>query len=129
MKRSIFITIIVCLLTGICTLEQILVSVTLKELEIKSQELYEIVLDQENVNTNEVINLTKNLRDYWDQKENLLCFFINHKDMDEMGREITKMISYCKQNETAEFNTSLSLVIYYTKMFNHIMGISLQNFI
>ena len=129
MKRNICIFFIVIFLFAICTLEQILVHNTLTKLKELSQSLYEIALSSEDVNTQAIFTQTNNLNDFWQKNENYLCFFINHKDMQEMGNELIKMISYSKSNIKEEYLTSLELVRYYCNTFNHIMGLSLQNLI
>jgi len=127
MKRVLVISIICIFLVGICILEEILVNTTLTDLKNKSTKMYELYKNSDSADTEELQNLTLKLKNYWDERENLLCFFINHKDMHEMGNEITRLISYSKFNLKEEFEASLLLVIYYSKEFNHIMGVSIQN--
>ena len=129
MKRGVCITIIVVFLALVCVLEQILVSVTLDNLEQKTQALIKVVYEYENINNNDILIKTNELNSFWEEHENLLCFFINHKDMQEMGTELKKMQTYIETNNSDEYLTSLNLVIYYTDTFNHIMGLSLQNLI
>lgn len=129
MRRPLCIAIIVAFLVAICTLEQILVSSTLTELKQKSQELFLLAPDYEDISSSKIYDLTLELKDYWNKRESLICFFVNHKDMQSMGDELTRMETYCKLNNYDEFSTSLSLVVYYTEEFNHIMGLSLQNLI
>ena len=129
MKRGICISIIIIFLIGICTLEQILVDNTLLRLKEKTNNLIIILSEYEDIKNEEIISKTNELNDFWDEHENLLCFFINHKDMQEMGIELNKMKSYIISNTKEEFITSFNLVLHYTETFNHIMGLSLQNLI
>lgn len=129
MKRGICIIIIAMFLIGICIYEQVLVNNTLSGLNEQSVNLYLQTKDLENVNTNLVLEKSRQINDFWNKNEDKLCFFINHKDMHEMGNELIKMISYSKNNNKEEFLTSLELVIYYSETFHHIMGLSLQNLI
>ena len=112
---------------GICTLEEILVNTTLNDLNDKSTYMYELYKQSDSANTKELQQLTIELSNYWSERENYLCFFINHKDMHEMGNEITRLISYSKFNLKEEFEASLLLVIYYSEEFHHIMGVSIEN--
>ena len=89
--------------------------------------MYDLYVKSNYANTPELKQLTFELNDYWAKQENALCFFINHKDMHEMGNEITRLISYSKFNLMEEFEASLLLVIYYSKEFHHIMGVSVEN--
>ena len=128
-KRGLFITIIIVFLGIVCVLEQILVSNTLGTLKEKTDDI-QIALNQDiDINSDEIYQKTYDLSIFWKNNENLLCFFINHKDMRDMGIEINKMLSYSKSNTKEEFIISFNLVVYYTDTFNHIMGLSLQNLI
>ena len=129
MKRGICISIIIIFLVSICTLEQILVDNTLLRLKEKTNNLIIILSEYEDIKNEEIISKTNELNDFWDEHENLLCFFINHKDMQEMGIELKKMQSYAEYNVKEEYITSLKLVVHFTNTFNHIMGLSLQNLI
>ncbi|MBE7082886.1 MAG: DUF4363 family protein [Clostridiales bacterium] len=127
MKRTIGVGIIVAFLLTLCVLEQVLVKNTLQKINQNANSLYDTAIKLENVNTNEILKESEKILAYWEKNEDLLCFFVNHKDMHEMGNEIIKTISYCKNNIKEEFLTSLELVIYFTSTFDHIMGVSLQN--
>jgi len=105
----------------------VLVKNTLQKINQNANSLYDTAIKLENVNTNEILKESEKILAYWEKNEDLLCFFVNHKDMHEMGNEIIKTISYCKNNIKEEFLTSLELVIYFTSTFDHIMGVSLQN--
>lgn len=129
MKRVIPIVIMTVFLISLCIMEELLVEDTLKTIKNKAMYLYAMVYEQDDVDRVELINGTHDLNDYWLEHENLLCFFINHKDMHEMGNELVKMISYARSDIREEYITSLELVINYTKTFRHIMGISFQNFL
>ena len=127
MKRLLSIIIISLFLVSVCVLEEILVKSTLKDLNQKSTQIYTYADSLTNLNEVELLNYVNDLNAYWTTNEDLLCFFVNHKDMHEMGNEINKMLSFARSNTKEEFIASLNLVIYYTTTFNHIMGVSLQN--
>lgn len=127
MKRCIWIFIICAILTSICTAEQLMVNGTLKRLNEYSNNLYLLSTESESVNTEDIYNLSKELSDYWNKQEHMLCFFINYKDMNEMSNEIIKIVSYSKNNIKEEFTTSLALLQYYCDTFDHITGFNLQN--
>ena len=129
MKKTIPILIMVALLLFLCITEELLVKTTLKTINTKAMNIYSYVYKIDDVDNVEILKLTHDLNDYWLEHENLLCFFINHKDMHEMGNELVKMISYARSDIREEYITSLELVINYTKTFRHLMGISFQNFL
>lgn len=127
MKRLFFIILISVFLVGVCVTEEILVQFTLNEINNQGNAIFASVKDLDNINTDEILTKTRELNKFWTKYESAICFFVNHKDMHEMGNEIIKMISYCKNNIKEEFTTSLELVLYYTSTFHHIMGVSLEN--
>ena len=127
MKKLLCILIITAFLVGCCITEEILVKKTLAEIDKQGNDLYVYALEQENINTDEILAQTRELNQFWLKYEDALCFFVNHKDMHEMGNELIKMISYAKNNIKEEYLTSLELVIYYSSTFHHIMGVSFEN--
>lgn len=127
MKKGLWLLVLTLCLITICVLEEALVNTTLKKVSQISQTLYDLSERSEDVDTQEIYNLSVELKDYWRDKELLLCFYINYKDMNEMGNEIIKMVSYSKNNIKEEFTTSLYLLIYYCETFNHLTGFNLQN--
>lgn len=127
MKRIIGILSIVVILIAICLTEELLVADALNKIKKDSDYLYSLSTNSDSVDTDEILELTEELQDFWKKREMVLCFFINYKDMSEMSNEIVKMVSYSKNNIKEEYTTSLSLVIYYCDTFNHITGINIQN--
>lgn len=127
MKRLIGILIIAFSLICACVFEELYVSKTIKAIKITSTKLMSLADEQKDVNTQEIINLANNMTNEWKQKEPVLCYFINYKDMGEMSNEIVRLNTYCQSNIKEEFVASLELVLYYCETFNHVTGFSLQN--
>ena len=127
MKRLLSIIIISIFLIGVCVTEEIIVRKTLTEINSQGNELYSLALTTENLNTEEIITKTRVLKNFWIKYEDALCFFVNHKDMTDMGNEIMRMISYAQNNIKEEYTTSLELVLFYSSAYSHIMGVSFEN--
>lgn len=127
MKKLLSIILISIFLISLCIIEEVLVKDTLLTINKMGNEIYNISVQKQAINTDEILQMSQDLQKFWEKKEDLLCFFVNHKDMHEMGNEILKMISYSKNNIKEEFLTSLELVIYYSSTFRHLMGVSIQN--
>ena len=85
MKKAIHIIVIILFLILICTFEQVLTQSFLKETNIKIENLIYISNKGFNENIQEINDLTLNLDDYWTKKENILCTFVNHKEIEEIG--------------------------------------------
>lgn len=127
MKRLFGIIIIVLFLVGLCIADEILVDKTLHQIKMTGNQIYAYAETLQTVNDPELIRQANELLDFWTSREAILSFLTNHKDIREMGIELTKVIAYAKQDIREEFNASLELVIYYTDSFHQVMGISLQN--
>lgn len=127
MKKIINVIIIIFIIVGICLVEQILAQQYFKELNIKTSYLQSILSTTEDLNTNDVPYYTDDLFTYWDEKENILCTFINHKEFDDIGIEIDKLKTSISNNDKAKYLESLNLIKHFVTSYKHIFGINLQN--
>lgn len=129
MKRLFGIILISIFLIGLCIADELLVDKTLHQIKTTGNQLYAYAQQLDSVNNEDLISQSTDLLNFWTSREAILSFFTNHKDIREMGIELTKMIEYAKQDISEEFFASLELVIYFTDSFHQVMGISLQNII
>lgn len=127
MKKAINITIIILLLIGICVLEQVLADKYLAEVESRVDSIYTTFLSVDDINNTQLISQTNELEEYWTNKESILCNFVNHKDIEDIGVEINKMQTATKDNNKDQYYESLKLVKFYLKGYKHVIGISIQN--
>lgn len=127
MKRKILhISIIILIVLGICITEQILAQGYFNEINKKVKNL-EIVLSSVQELNNDIAYYTDDLKTYWTKKENVLCTFVNHKDINDVGIEIEKMQTAISNNDTNQYYESLSLISFYIRGYQHLVGINLQN--
>ncbi|MGN0748819.1 MAG: DUF4363 family protein [Christensenellales bacterium] len=127
MKKAIHISIIILFLIGICITEQILYQKYFEETTKRVEELRLVTETSTDINTEEIISRTNDLEDYWTKKESVLCTFINHKEIEDIGVEISKLKSAIKENEKHVFVESLNLISFYLKSYEHMIGINAQN--
>lgn len=127
MKKAIYIIIIVLFITGICLIEQLLVQQYFKVLNERTSNISNILSTIEDLNTNDLPYYTDDLHKYWTAKENILCTFINHKDIEEIGEEISRMQTAIVNNDKDKYKESLNLIRYYIISYQHIIGINFQN--
>lgn len=128
MKKLIHISIIILFLVGICVTEQILFQRYFNELEGKTGNIINLLSVTENIKTeNDILYYTEELYTYWTKKENVLCTFINHKEIEDIGVEIDKMKTSISQNDKAKYEESLNLIVFYIGSYKHLMGINIQN--
>ena len=127
MKKAIHISIIILFLIGICITEQILYQKYFEETTKKVEELRLVAETSTDVNTEDIISRTNDLENYWTKKESVLCTFINHKEIEDIGVEISKLKSAIKENEKHVLVESLNLISFYLKSYEHMIGINAQN--
>lgn len=127
MKKIIHILIIVFFIAAVCVTEQLLVQEYLATLNQKTSNIKNLLATTEDLTLNDLPNYTDELDKYWNEKEKVLCTFINHKDIEEIGKEINIMKTAITNNDKSKYEESLNLVKYYLASYQHILGINLQN--
>lgn len=126
-KRIGYIIAIIVLLAVVCIIEQILVSNYFHDIEKRISNIIVEVGDAENINTQELYDQIVEIEKVWDKYETTLCFFVNLKDIEDVGVELTKMKVYIVENAVEDFKASLSLTLYYLDGYYNIAGISFEN--
>lgn len=127
MKKAINIGIIVLFLIAICAVEQVLSTNYLKDVETRVDKIYETFASLEDIRNTKLISEMSELENFWTRKESVLCNFVNHKDIEEIGVEINKLHSAITQNDKNQFAQSLNLIKFYLDAYTHVLGISVQN--
>ena len=127
MRKTINIIFIILFLIAICSTEQILANKYLSEMQTKVTALNEYFLSVDDIADTKLINDTNSLNEYWTKKEEILCNFVNHKDIEDIGIELNKMQTATKNNDKDAYNESLKLLFFYINAYHHVIGISLQN--
>lgn len=127
MKKVINISIIILILVAICVTEQVLADKYLGEVENRVDKIYENFIALDDINNTMLISQTNELEEYWTAKESVLCNFVNHKDIEDIGVEINRMQTATKDNNKDQYYESLKLVKFYLMGYKHVIGISIQN--
>ena len=82
---------------------------------------------EEDINKENVINLTDDIDIFWTENEKILCLFINHNDLNKVGEEIKRMKVLVAQNKKDEFFNELEILKFYADSYRHVMEINIQN--
>ena len=127
MKKFITIIFVVFLLVGLCTWDQITINDYLDDRQNQSKELIEITQGIKNIQTEEISNRVEKLKSTWEQHEEVLCFFANHKDMRDLCIEIQRLRGNIIVNQYEDFTAGLQVIYHLTQDYHFIMGLSLQN--
>ena len=124
--KIVSVVVIVGILTAICVLEDRLVITSLEKVNDYCYEIEEVVKKNGIVN-GEVASLVDNLEYNLKENENVLCFLVNHKSIEQMAIEIVRLKTYIDEEEPIEFLVSLELIKHYVETFQHFMGANFHN--
>ena len=67
------------------------------------------------------------LKEFWEQQEDWLCFIFNHRDLSTITDSINRLIPYTKNNDYDNAICELSLLKEYSTKSYHIMGFNFHN--
>ncbi|MBQ0017524.1 MAG: DUF4363 family protein, partial [Clostridiales bacterium] len=93
----------------------------------ESYNINQSIKNSENINTDELKLQIDNFEESWTQKENLLCLVINHKEIERIGEQITKLKVLIDQNKKEEAEYESSLLYFYAESYEHVINTSFQN--
>ena len=121
------IIIIFLFLISICIVEDLVVTNGVKEVNEDCMAIEEIVDHMDDLRTMEVVMAVENLEYNWKRNESAMCYLVNHKSIQEIGLEISKLKGYLENNESNDFMSSLDAIKFYSHSYLHFMGASLHN--
>ena len=129
-KKFWVISILVILLAGLSVFEVLYAKETvntLKEDLLNLQNSINASIAEENTKFDSLTTDAKELLEYWDGRESVLCLIFNHNDMKDIAKEITQVISYLEQNDLKEAFVHTDLARQQTETLTHIIEFNLQN--
>ena len=118
---------ILVILVLVCVLEDNLVSSALYDVRNYCYQIEASVEENGGILNNDVARLVDNMEDNWFKYEWNLCYMVNHKSIQEIGVEISKIKTYMEENDKKEFMASLELIKLYEEQYHHFMGASFHN--
>lgn len=127
MKKVVFLFVFLFFLLGLVIWEEITVHEVLNVIKEKASSIETRVYKLQAVDSDEIKNEVKELTSIWEEYEETLCFLVNHKDIEDIGMELSKLRANCNVNQYEDFCASISVILFFTDKYSHIMGISFQN--
>ncbi len=118
---------IVILLAGICVLEDVMVSNSLKEMQSICFEIEGKLENYNDLKNMDIVLSIDNLEYRWHKDEASLCYMVNHKSIQEIGQEIAKLKLYISGNDIEAFKVSLEEIKFYCHSYLHFMGANIHN--
>ena len=121
------ILVILAILITVCVVEDSLVSSSLSLVDEYCYGIEVAISENDGIKNSDVCTLVDNLEYSWFANEWKLCYVVNHKSIQEIGVEISRLKSYIEEGDEKEFRASLELIKLYREQYEHFMGASLHN--
>ena len=121
------ILVILAILITVCVVEDSFVSSSLSFVDEYCYEIEVAISENDGIKNSDVCTLVDNLEYSWFANEWKLCYVVNHKSIQEIGVEISRLKSYIEEGDEKEFRASLELIKLYREQYEHFMGASLHN--
>lgn len=115
------------ILIAISIIEDKIVSKSLIQINDYCFEIENTISEDDKIKNMNMVMLVDNLEYSWKENESSMCYLVNHKSIQEIGVEISKMKSYLAEDDIKEFKASLELIKLYTHSYLHFMGASWHN--
>ncbi len=119
--------IITVFLIAICFVEDDLVSKSLQRMQSECFEIEKLVDEKDNIKNMDIVMEVENLEYTWLRDESNMCYLVNHKSIQEIGQEISKLKLYISENDVEAFKVSLSTIRGYCHSYLHFMGANFHN--
>ena len=129
MRKFVIVNIILIFLflVGICIYEDLVVTNGVRIASEDCLALEELIDGREDLRSMDIVMAVENLEYNWQNNEAKMCYLVNHKSIQEIGLEISKLKGYLRNNEFNDFESSLDAIKFYSHSYLHFMGASLHN--
>lgn len=126
-RKSIYASLIIVFIFGVCLTEQLLSKEYLKTMDEKTTNIISVLSTTDELNSENIYSLTDDLSQYWQKKEPILCTFINYKEIEDVGVEISRLKIALNNSNRDLYEESINLIKFYIKNYENIFGINFQN--
>lgn len=118
---SIFLITITFAFVELFSVRKVLTSMENSVIDLKMQ--YE--LNEENIT--EYYNKVGDIKEYWEENEDWLCFLFNHRDLSTITDSINRLQAYTRNNDFDNAIAELAILRDYSTQNCHIMGFNIHN--
>lgn len=126
MKRAIIIITIFLITITFAIVELVSVNKVLTSMEnsvIDLRQQYELNED----NISQYFNKVSDIKEYWSEQEDWLCYLFNHRDLSTITDSINRLQAYTKNNDYDNAIAELAILQDYSTQNCHIMGFNIHN--
>lgn len=114
-------------LVGICILEEVIVSGSLKAVQNDVLAIEQALQEKDALLDSEIIIMVDNLEYTWAKNESKMCYMVNHKSIQEIGVEIARLKGCIVIDNIDDFRISLEHLSLYCHSYLHFIGASIHN--
>ena len=107
--------------------EELTVTSSLRDVQDRCLEIVQIMDEKDSLKDMDIVLAVDNLEYNWNKNESALCCMVNHKNIQEIGQEISKMKMYVANDDRDAFKVSLEALKLYCHSYLHFMGANLHN--
>ena len=93
------IILIIIFLVAICIVEDLIVTNSVREVNEDCMAIEELIDGREDLRTMDIVMAVENLEYNWMKNESKMCYLVNHKSIQEIGVEISKLKGFLENNE------------------------------
>ena len=124
-KVWVMLIIFVILIFGVC-LEQAYIDNTYKNMEQKTISLQTSILNQDEQKS---LNNVEDIDGYWNKKEVIFSLFVDYKDIEQIGRQISLIKSHINNQDFELAMVECNLLLYILSTYYSTISFDWQNII
>ena len=111
MKRVIFFVILLIALLTLTICEQIFIDKTINKMLAHINYVQATVINNENsLNSENVLNSFYDMRDFWEDNEGTMAFYIDHKNIASVGQALVRLLAALEENDIVMSKTEIYLL-------------------
>ena len=128
MNKVIFFIILLVALLGVTIGEQLYIDKTTNTMLAQIHSMQATIVNNQNqLNSDEVLDAFYDLRDYWESREGTMAFFVDHKNISNVGQCIVRLRAALEENDFTLSKTEIYLMHEVTYVFKKLSTFSIHN--
>ena len=128
MNKLIFFIILLVALLGVTIGEQLYIDKTTNTMLAQIHSMQATIVNNQNqLNSDEVLDAFYDLRDYWESREGTMAFFVDHKNISNVGQCIVRLRAALEENDFTLSKTEIYLMHEVTYVFKKLSTFSIHN--
>ena len=128
MKRLISILVLIIIIIGIATTEELFIHNFITTLTTKAEVVsVEIEKNKDNLNNENISKVYNDLKNFWTKSKVGLCYFTNYEKIKTVDESFVKLSTALKNNDLSLATENIAVIKEYGDFFHYMMGFNLNN--